>query len=211
MREQVILNVKGYPVKVEITYTTRNSRSYRYSFGIINVRMTKRKTLTQLQNDLNKVFSEDIIKHFVKEPLIDGNYAFILGEVTRVYPVKEGINELDNLRLLVNGKKISAKKYLYNIIKARVDYFERQMGLLEHEVSIKRLTAVLGNNCFKKKHLSFNERLIHFSIDLIDQVVIHELCHDFYQNHSPDFYKKLKEYCPDYKERKQKLIYGVRR
>jgi len=211
MREQVILNVKGYPTKVEIVYTSRNSRTYHYAFGIINVKMSPKKTLNQLQTDLNRVFDEELIKNFVREPLIDGNYAYILGDVTRVYPIKEGINDIDNIKILSNGKKITAKKYLYNIIKARVDYFERQMGLGEHDVSIKKLTAVLGNNCYKKRHLSFNEKLIHFSLELIDQVVVHELCHDFYQNHSSQFYKKLKEYCPDYKIKKQKLIYGVRK
>ena len=69
----------------------------------------------------------------------------------------------------------------------------------------------IGTDSSGKKILTFNENLIHFSLDLIDQVVVHELCHDFYQNHSKQFYDKLSLYCPDYKLRKEKLIYGIRK
>lgn len=178
---------------------------------MITARIREGYPLKKLEESLNRAFSEETVKRMVPDPFVEGNYAYILGEVERVYPKVEGDTDLDRLSVFRRGKKISARRFLLEVIEGRVRFFERQMNLPLHEVKIKKLSAVLGNNNYRKKTLCFNERLIHFSIDLIDEVVIHELCHDFYQNHGVLFYNKVKEFCPDYKMRKEKLIYGVRK
>lgn len=209
MREQVIINVNGYKVKVDLIYSSSNSRTYHYCFGIINVRVKQNYHLSKLTKDLEKIFPVSTLEKFNAEPFIDGNYAYIFGEVERVYPTKG--NTLDGMYVFYKGKKVLAKKVLLDVITSRVRYYENIMNLSSHEIKIKKLSAALGNNHYNKKILTFNENLIHFSLDLIDQVVVHELCHDFYQNHSKQFYDKLSLYCPDYKLRKEKLIYGIRK
>lgn len=210
MRQQVILNIKGYPVKVMVNYVSRISNTYHYAYGMIFVRINNHYSLKRLENDLNERFKEEIIAKFNNDPLIEGNYAYILGEIERIYP-KEDNNLIDNVYVLYQGKKMLAKKYLLIIITERVRYYEKIMNLGFHDIKIKQMCSVFGINKYRKKELVFNENLIHFSIDLIDQVVIHELCHDFYQNHSKNFYNKMKEYCPDYKIKKEKLTFGVRK
>lgn len=210
MREQVVLNIKGYPVKVMINYTSKPSRSYHYCFGMINAKVKSNTSLKQIEKNLNNVFSEEIVKNFNQAPFIDGNYAYILGEIERVYP-QDNSGLLDKLYVFYKGKKILAKKFLLIVITERVRYYEKIMNLPEHQVKIKQLSAVLGNNHYKTKILSFNEMLIYFAPELIDQVIIHELCHDFYQDHSKNFYDKFREFCPDYKLKKEKLINGVRK
>ena len=211
MRQQVLLSIKGFPTKVEITYSSKNSRTYHYCFGLINAKITEKYPLKKLEQDLNRVFKEEVISRFVRDDFIDGSYAYILGEIEMVYPKQKDNNDLDNIRILRKGKKVSAKNFLKDIITERVRYYERIMNLSSHEIKIKKLTAVLGNNHVKTKVLNFNEKLIHFDIGLIDSVIIHELCHDYYQDHSKFFYQKMAEYCPDYKIKREKLMLGVRK
>ena len=41
--------------------------------------------------------------------------------------------------------------------------------------------------------------------DVIDYVVLHELCHTKVMNHSKEFYKLVSEYMPSYKESQKRL------
>jgi len=47
--------------------------------------------------------------------------------------------------------------------------------------------------------------------NVLDNVVVHEMCHLVYYNHSAEFWKLVSEILPDYKKRKELLKkYGVR-
>ena len=60
--------------------------------------------------------------------------------------------------------------------------------------------------CNKRQELvKLNFDLIHYSIDEIDYVVVHELCHLIEFNHSPRFWKFVKKYKPNYKENQKVL------
>jgi predicted metal-dependent hydrolase len=41
--------------------------------------------------------------------------------------------------------------------------------------------------------------------EAIDSVVVHELSHMIHSDHSSEFYKTVRKYCPDYDERKKTL------
>jgi predicted metal-dependent hydrolase len=53
--------------------------------------------------------------------------------------------------------------------------------------------------------LILNRSLIRSSVDSIDYVITHELCHIRYDNHGPMFYKLLDRVMPDWEKRKSKL------
>ena len=44
-----------------------------------------------------------------------------------------------------------------------------------------------------------------YDFDVIDYVLIHELCHTKVKNHSKNFWKEVEKYCPNYKELRKKL------
>ncbi len=60
-------------------------------------------------------------------------------------------------------------------------------------------------SCSSTGTLSFNWRLIHFSPETIDYVVIHELAHTFEMNHSAAFWRIVRAYCPAYAKHKHIL------
>ena len=52
----------------------------------------------------------------------------------------------------------------------------------------------------KKNHtITLNSKLIEFDVSKIDYVIIHELSHIIYFNHSKNFWSLVSKYCPDYK------------
>lgn len=57
-------------------------------------------------------------------------------------------------------------------------------------------------SCSTTGTLSFNWRLIELPEELVDYVIVHELCHVEYMNHSPDFWSLVGKHLPDYKQRR---------
>ena len=56
--------------------------------------------------------------------------------------------------------------------------------------------------------ITFSLELIHFSPEIIDSVIIHELAHDFYRDHSIRFYNVVYQYCPNYDSLRNKMVKG---
>ena len=59
-----------------------------------------------------------------------------------------------------------------------------------------------------KKTLTFSFVLIHYSKEVIDSVVIHELAHDLFFDHSSNFYNVVYNYCPNYDILRKQLVKG---
>ena len=58
----------------------------------------------------------------------------------------------------------------------------------------------------RKNHtITLNSRLIEFDISKIDYVIVHELCHIIYFNHSKDFWNLVNKYCPNYKKIRKEM------
>lgn len=84
-------------------------------------------------------------------------------------------------------------KICYNLFEENIPY---------PKVNIGKMTRKWGYNRKGGEPLiKLNFDLIHYSINEIDYVIIHELCHFLEFNHSRNFWKYVKKYCPDYKER----------
>ncbi len=56
-----------------------------------------------------------------------------------------------------------------------------------------------------KKIVTLNTELLKKDIDLLDYVIIHELCHFYEANHSPKFWEHVSKYYPHYKEARKRL------
>ena len=58
-----------------------------------------------------------------------------------------------------------------------------------------------------KMTVTLNTELLKKDIELLDYVIVHELCHFFEENHSKNFWKLVGPAYPNYKEARKKLRY----
>jgi predicted metal-dependent hydrolase len=80
----------------------------------------------------------------------------------------------------------------------------RQLGLNRPQIRIRRMKTRWGSMSAKNR-MTLNLGLIHSSLDCLDYVVTHELCHLLHRNHGPAFYRLLEQLMSDWRVRKQRL------
>lgn len=90
------------------------------------------------------------------------------------------------------------------LLKERVLLYAGIINVSYGKVSVKRQKTLWGS-CAKNGNLNFNCLLALMPLEIVDYVVIHELCHRKEMNHSRAFWKIVAKYCPDYKKRRQYL------
>ncbi|WMJ82219.1 SprT family zinc-dependent metalloprotease [Clostridium sp. MB40-C1] len=72
--------------------------------------------------------------------------------------------------------------------------------------SIRKMKRRWGSYRPYKNHVTLNLELIKEEKDLIEYVIIHELCHIKHPNHSRRFYEFMDEILPKWRERKKRLL-----
>ncbi|MBP3273997.1 MAG: M48 family metallopeptidase [Butyrivibrio sp.] len=90
------------------------------------------------------------------------------------------------------------------IIPQRVRYYADLMGVTYGRITIRMQKSRWGS-CSGKGNLNFNCFLMRTPDEIIDYVVVHELCHLKEMNHSPLFWAEVEKILPDYKERRKWL------
>ena len=89
-------------------------------------------------------------------------------------------------------------------IKNAMEIVTKEVGLYPNEYKIKKLKRSFGI-CSSKKNISLNIDLVRYSKKAIKYVVLHEICHLKYMNHSKKFWAMVKLYMDDYKEVSKEL------
>lgn len=85
------------------------------------------------------------------------------------------------------------------IIPERVKYYAQLIGVTFNRITI-RCQRTRWGSCSSKGNLNFNCLLALFPLEIIDSVVIHELCHRKHMNHSPKFYAEIERVFPEYRK-----------
>ena len=83
------------------------------------------------------------------------------------------------------------------VIPERVKYFAPLVGVTYGRITIRNQRSKWGS-CSSKGNLNFNCLLMLAPPEVIDSVVVHELCHRKEMNHSDRFYAEVLRVFPDY-------------
>lgn len=83
-------------------------------------------------------------------------------------------------------------------IPTRVAYFAPIIGVTYGRITIRNQKTRWGS-CSSKGNLNFNCLLMMAPKEVIDYVVIHELCHRKEMNHSKEFWALVEKAMPDYR------------
>lgn len=91
------------------------------------------------------------------------------------------------------------KEQAMKIISDRVAMYANVMGVTPGTVKMSDAKARWGS-CSGKNNLNFAWRLIMCPLSVIDYVVVHELSHITYKNHSQAFWARVKTVLPTYED-----------
>ena len=81
----------------------------------------------------------------------------------------------------------------------RVNHFCKVMDVTVGRITIRNQKTRWGS-CSSKGNLNFNCLLMLMPPEVIDYVVVHELCHRKQMNHSKAFWKEVEKILPNYKD-----------
>ncbi|MGR3764105.1 M48 family metallopeptidase [Rossellomorea sp. NS-SX7] len=104
--------------------------------------------------------------------------------------------------------KQALKRFYYQQCKALVEksisshqhYFKTK----PHSIRITDSTKTWGT-CDAKRQLTFNWKLAMAPREVVDYVVVHEMCHMVHLNHDRSFWRLVGKIVPDYKEKENWL------
>ncbi len=86
-----------------------------------------------------------------------------------------------------------------NILEKRTVYYADKLKVEPKRIVIKDQKTRWGS-CSSKGNINYNYRIIMAPINIIDYLVVHELCHLIELNHSDRFWALVAGILPDYKE-----------
>lgn len=93
-----------------------------------------------------------------------------------------------------------ARQSLKNTVRQRA----MQMETHPTQITIRDQRTRWGS-CSSKGTISLNWRLIMAPPEVLDYVIVHELCHLKEHNHSKRFWQLVENHCPDFKKRRHWL------
>ncbi len=201
-----------------ITYQIRRSQRARY----IRLKITPHNGLeivipADIDVDIEKVMQEQenwIRNHLHRlQTFQEPQQLYYLGEPhaleistagQRTTVTRLGLTIQVRLRADENDDAMGALEKWYrrearHYIIPRVEEWATLCGLRYGRVAIRGQRTRWGS-CSAQHNLNFNWRLMMAPREVIDYVIVHELCHLAEMNHSPRFWRLVEKYYPTYKK-----------
>ena len=95
-------------------------------------------------------------------------------------------------------------------VKKRIKYYQKYFNKQPTAIKIKEQKKRWAS-CTFNNELLFNWRCVMAKSTALDYIVVHEMCHMYYMNHSQEFWSLVASVMADYEVRKEWLRdYGIR-
>lgn len=96
------------------------------------------------------------------------------------------------------------RESLLKIVTARIGELSAAMGVKPNKINIRAQKTIWGS-CSYDNNISINMKLALAPLEIIDYILVHELCHIKHKNHSSEFWLAVESVMPDYKEKRKWL------
>ena len=166
----------------------------------VTVIRSNRKTVAiQVNSDLSVTVrapysaSEKDIEEILKK-----KEAWISRHIEKIKKTKERF-EAEPTEKLTREKVIALAEEALKVIPERVEYFAKVIGVTYGKITVRNQKTRWGS-CSSKGNLNFNCLLMLAPPEVLDYVVVHELCHRKQMNHSKAFWLEVEKVLPNYKE-----------
>ena len=128
--------------------------------------------------------------------LMEDHESWIRKHLTSVLETREkaaGLPPLTDSEIRELGEKAKI------VFPERVSFYAGRLGVSYKRITIRIMKGRWGS-CTADGHLCFNLGLLLAPAEVLDSVVVHELCHLVELNHSDRFYKNVYALLPDYRK-----------
>ena len=172
---------------------------------------TSRKQIRELASQYRKKLS------YTENQQIGKSHNLLIQTTTKPSSVKivgtqilAEINEAESVESAANQQLIRSK-ILVALRKEAKSYLPRRLSFLaeEHGFSFARSKITHSSSrwgsCSSSGTISLNIGMMNLPFELIDYVIIHELCHTRHMNHSTKFWDEVSKFDPHYKIHRNEL------
>ena len=129
-------------------------------------------------------------------------YTLVYDEKVKEVEIKEDFIYAKDSKKLEQWQKKECLKIFEERINVLLQHFS---NLPLFTLKIRKMKTRWGVNNVTKKIITLNSELLRKDVDLIDYVIIHELCHFYEANHSSKFWYQVSLRYPDYKMARKRL------
>jgi predicted metal-dependent hydrolase len=113
------------------------------------------------------------------------------------------VKQLDDERI-----KQALKRFYYQkckaLIEKRIQLYQNNFKTKPRSIRINDSKKTWGT-CDSTRQLTFNWKLAMAPMEVIDYVVVHEMCHMVHMNHDRSFWRLVGKILPDYEQRENWL------
>lgn len=178
----------------------QNTESIKNNIVIVR---SKRKTISMtVRPDLVvEVRAPFYVSRTVIDEFINEHNNWIEQHISKLL---ESRQEAESAGLLTQDQLRELAKKAAEYIPARASYFANIMGVSYGRITIRCQKTKWGS-CSGKGNLNFNCLMMLMPDDVIDYLVVHELCHRKEMNHSQRFWAEVEKVLPDYKNQEKWL------
>lgn len=167
---------------------------YKLSDGTNTLDSIKNGTSVQmLGKDMRIVFQED-----------SKNYIEVDEKRITLY-LKDVTNEEFAKKMFLRWWKKAAEDVFQNELNSLYEKIFKKYQIAKPDIYVRKMKTLWGSCTPSKSKVTFNNYLFKANIRCIQYVVLHELTHLLYPNHSKQFYDFLTVHMPDWQERKKQL------
>ena len=205
---EVLFNNKNY--KATIIYKRNKYIHYRFKNGEFFITAPRYASNKSIMDGLLK-YGEKLINHSNTEKCMGDDFLMLLGYKIDIAESGD-INFSDGSKITYKNREMlerKLRKYFLGLCERRVAHFTKIMDVPLYATRVRKMETRYGSNSLTSRTVCFSTKLMHYSLEIIDSVVIHELAHIRVFNHSKKFYDFVYKYCPNYDELHTKLRKGI--
>lgn len=198
-------------------------------YGNIELRVPRETTMEAVTALVEKKWSWIITKHtemkertkgFREKEYVEGETFLYLGESFPIRIVEDEAHTKEEVvfrdgELVITvrfhddekAKKLLTrfyKKQCKKLVESRIRLYQQNFKTKPKSIKISGNKKTWGT-CNSLREMTFNWKLAMAPMEVVDYVVVHEMCHMVHMNHDRSFWRLVGKHIPDYEERQDWL------
>lgn len=197
------------------------------NYPIVIIRKDNKNTYLRVKDGKIIVTTNYLVGNSKVKKLIEDNASFINKNLDKYnnrlsdtsfklfgknYDIVYGLpnTEISDNKIYTTDDKTFSKylfKYINSVYQDRLNYwynlFEEKIPI--PNLKIRKMTSRWGVCNIKNHNVTLNLELSKYNMECLDYVIVHELSHFVYPNHSKEFWNLVSKYYLDYKKIRKEL------